>query len=107
MPSDPWHKPNLIVMKQLFIAVALVLTTVAAQAQPVFSKGDKKMDMTIGVGIVASDESMATFDQHFGMEWDLWEIAGKVTVGLGFTVNNAYCPGDEGAVAGEYDYYYN
>lgn len=94
-------------MKKLFLPVALCLvcTTVSAQE---FDKGDRRLDFSVGVGMIGSDgESTTSFDQHVGMEWGIGRIANKVTVGLGFSINNTYAPGDKIMIAGTYDYYYN
>lgn len=87
----------------LFTALAAACTTAAAQE---FDEGDRRIDFSIGIGMIARDgDSSTTFDQHFGMEWGVGRIGNKVTVGLGFSVNNSYGPYD-GAIAGTYDYYY-
>ncbi len=94
-------------MKKLFLPVALCLvcTTVSAQE---FDKGDRRLDFSVGIGMIGSDgESTTSFDQHVGMEWGIGRIANKVTVGLGFSINNTYAPGDKIMIAGTYDYYYN
>lgn len=83
------------------------LIALSAHAQDAFDKGDRKMDLTIGVGTVAyADKSRTTFDQHFGMEWGIGRIADQVTIGFGFAVNNAYGGKFQSKVAGEYDYKY-
>ncbi len=77
-------------------------------AQCVFNKGDRKADLTVGVGTVAYyQESRSTFDQHFGMEWGVGTIAEKITLGIGFNINNSYGGSYESVIAGTYDYTYN
>ncbi len=89
----------------LFVALCLVCTTISAQE---FDKGDRRLDFSIGVGMIdGNGKSTTSFDQHFGMEWGVGRIANKVTVGLGFSINNTYAPGDKIKIAGTYDYYYN
>ncbi len=57
--------------------------------------------------MIGSDgTSTKSFDQHVGMEWGIGRIANKVTVGLGFSINNTYAPGDKTKIAGTFDYYY-
>lgn len=89
--------------------MGLLLITGASSgvAQGVFNKGDRKVDLTIGVGTVAyTDKSRATFDQHLGMEWGVATVADRFTIGVGFSVNNAYGGAFDGIVAGTYDYKY-
>ena len=97
-------------MKAIKSILAITLCTVmplAATAQQVFDKGDRKADLTVGVGIVAyPDNSKVTFDQHLGMEWGIANFSDRFTLGLGFNVNNTYGGTLEGEVAGEYDYTY-
>lgn len=86
----------------------MVITGVTnTYSQDVFVKGSRKMDLTIGVGTIEyPDKNRATFDQHFSMEWGVGRIADKVTVRLGFQLNNSYGGTFEGMVAGIYDYSY-
>lgn len=95
-------------MKKLLLLALIALANVGIFAQDAFDKGDKKIDLTVGVGMVDySDKSRATFDQHLGMEWGIGKMFDKVTIGLGFAVNNIYGATFESRVAGEYDYSYN
>lgn len=95
-------------LRSLLVICLVVLTCDLLQAQSVFYKGTRKMNLTLGVGTVEySDKNRATFDQHFGMEWGIAKIADKITVGLGFQVNNSYGGTFDGMVAGKYDYSYN
>lgn len=94
-----------IIMKKLFLFTALLAVCTTAAAQE-FGKGDRRIDLTIGVGMIGRGEgSITSFDQHFGMEWGVASISDKVTVGLGFTINNTYGPCN-GQIIGTYDYYY-
>ncbi len=104
-------------MKLKFICLGMLsvtgaLSTVAQTAEVandygVFNKGDKKVDLTIGAGIVAyEDKSRATFDQHLGMEWGICSFADKFTLGIGFAVNNSYGGSFSSLVSGTYDYSY-
>lgn len=96
-------------MKQKILLLGLLSITGALSvvAQGVFNKGDRKADLTIGVGTVAyTDKSRVTFDQHLGMEWGVATVAEKFTVGVGFNVNNSYGGSFESKVVGEYNYYY-
>lgn len=93
-------------MKKLFLPVILCLACTTAAAQE-FAQGDRRIDLTIGVGVIGDDgNSVTTFDQHFGMEWGVGRIADQVTVGLGFSINNTYGSRGDGKVGGTYDYYY-
>ena len=95
-------------MKKLLLFLAVASFGVKGMAQAPFDKGDRKMDLTIGVGTIEyADKNRATFDQHFSMEWGVAKIADKVTVGLGFAINNQYGGSYESIAAGKYDYYYN
>lgn len=95
-------------MKKLFILSVLAGIAFSGSAQGVFEKGDKKMDLTIGVGTVAfKDKNRATFDQHFTMEWGVASIADKFTIGVGFAVNNMYGGKFESQTSGTFDYSYN
>lgn len=95
--------------RKIFILGLLFLTGILTSvAQGVFNKGDRKADLTVGVGTVAYfKESRSTFDQHFGMEWGVGSIADKLTFGLGFNINNSYGGSYESMIAGTYDYSYN
>lgn len=94
-------------LKTVALVCLCILTAGYCQAQDVFDKGTRKMDLTIGVGTIEYvDKNRSTFDQHFGMEWGVAKIANKVTVGLGFQVNNSYGGTFDGMVAGKYDYTY-
>lgn len=94
-------------MKKLFLVCALSLLGLVVYAQDAFEKGEKRMNLTIGVGMVDYiGKSRAAFDQHFGMEWGVGKIADRVTVGVGFAVNNTYGGKYESKVAGKFDYKY-
>lgn len=94
-------------MKKVFLSAALCIVCATVSAQE-FDKGDRRLDFSIGVGLVGGNgKSTTSFDQHVGMEWGVGRIANKVTVGLGFSINNTYAPGDKTKIAGTYDYYYN
>lgn len=94
-------------MKKFLLLGAMGLIAFSVHAQDAFDKGDRKMDLAIGVGTVAyADKSRGTFDQHFGMEWGIGRIADKVTIGFGFAVNNIYGGKYQNKVIGEYDYKY-
>ncbi len=92
-------------MKRFLILSLLFVFTMGVSAQGVFGVGDKKIDLTIGVGKVR--HTGATFDQHVNMEWGVAKIADKFTIGVGFSVNNTYGGKVVGTIAGEYDYTYN
>lgn len=86
--------------------MAIFAVATSANAQE-FNKGDRKADLTVGVGVVAyKDESRVTFDQHASMEWGVASVVGKFTIGVGFQVNNSYGGRFDSKVIGEYDYYY-
>lgn len=96
-------------MKQKILLLGLlsVTTALSSVAQGVFNKGDRKVDLTVGVGTVAyTDKSRVTFDQHLGMEWGVASVADKLTVGVGFNINNSYGGSIDGMVTGTYDYTY-
>lgn len=96
-------------MKLKLICLGLLSLTGATTvvAQGVFNKGDRKADLTIGVGAVSyADKSRATFDQHLGMEWGIASFADRFSLGIGFAVNNSYGGGFDSKVAGTYDYSY-
>lgn len=96
-------------MKKFFVFGLIGFMSLCASAQGVFNKGERKIDLTIGVGSIAYDkvvDANAMFDQHFSMEWGIASIADKVTVGLGFAVNNSYGGKIESLVVGKYDYKY-
>lgn len=94
-------------MKKLFLPVILCLACTTAAAQE-FAQGDRRIDLTIGVGVIGGDgNSVTTFDQHFGMEWGVGRIADQVTVGLGFSINNTYGSLGDAQLVGTYDYYYD
>lgn len=85
-----------------------LLIGATAFAQTPFAKGDKKIDLTIGVGSIPyADKNRATFDQHLSMEWGIAEIADKFTIGVGFAINNQYGGQYNGMVVGTYDYAYH
>lgn len=87
------------------MALCFVFATAAAQE---FDKGDRRIDLTLGVGVIGGKgESVTTFDQHFGMEWGIGRIGDKVTVGLGFSINNTYGSLGDTKIVGTYDYYYD
>ncbi|MBR4118862.1 MAG: hypothetical protein IKK64_02140 [Bacteroidales bacterium] len=91
-------------MKRFLILSLLFVFTMGVSAQGVFGVGDKKVDLTIGVGKVR--HTGATFDQHVNMEWGVAKIADKFTIGVGFSVNNTYGGKVVGTIYGEYDYKY-
>lgn len=94
-------------IKAILVSTMCALMPIAATAQKVFDKGDRKADLTVGVGIVAyPDNSNVTFDQHLGMEWGIANFGDRFTLGLGFNVNNTYGGTFGTEVAGEYDYTY-
>lgn len=100
-------------MNKFFLTFAAIVFGMSGYAQsldssPVFDKGDRKMDLMIGVGMVDyPGSSKATFDQHFGMEWGVAKLSNNLTLGLGFDINNMYGASFDGAVIGTYDYTYN
>ena len=90
------------------LAAAALLTASAAAAQP-FANGDRKADLSIGVGIIdypAGMSDKATFEQHLGMEWGVASFADKFTLGVGFTINNLYGGTYETRGYGTFDYTY-
>lgn len=92
--------------KGVLVGAALVLAVSSVDAQ-VFDKGDRKMDLTFGVGVIEkTDKARATFDQHFTMEWGVAKFANQFTLGVGFAVNNSYMPGYDSRAVGKYDYSY-
>lgn len=101
-------------MKRLFTLITVAVAVASgfiADAQ-VFDKGDRKIDLTVGVGVIKQptmqgEKNKATFDQHFGMEWGVAKFTDKFTLGVGFSVNNAYGGTYESPVAGTYNYQYN
>lgn len=90
----------------MILAAAIAGVTLSAAAQQPFAKGDKKADLTIGVGTIKFDKNRATFDQHLTMEWGIASILNDVTVGLGFAINNMYGATYDGHTMGTYDYSY-
>lgn len=93
-------------MKKLLLPVILCFVGMAAAAQE-FSEGDRRVDLTIGVGTIPGSAMSATsFDQHFSMEWGIGRVMDKVTVGLGFSINNTYGSFGDRRLIGTYDYYY-
>lgn len=97
--------PLLEIMKKLIVLGTIFMSTVAMNAQS-FEVGNKKADLTVGVGVVDFGKVRATFDQHFNMEWGITNVADKFTLGVGFAVNNAYGAKHESAALGSYDYEY-
>lgn len=94
-------------LKIVLLGLLSVLGTLSGVAQGVFNKGDRKVDLTVGVGAVAyADKSRLTFDQHLGMEWAVASVADKMTLGVGFNINNTYGGTFESVVTGTYDYSY-
>ena len=91
-------------MKKLIVLFTLLAFTLGINAQNLFDKGSKKVDLTIGVGTVRG--TGATFDQHVNTEWGVAKISDKFTIGVGFAVNNSYGGGVESTIYGEYDYSY-
>ncbi len=90
----------------LLSAAMFAIVAFGADAQ-VFDKGDRKMELTLGVGVVEkTDKTRATFDQHFTMEWGVAKFADKFTLGLGFAINNSYQPKEDMRATGVYDYTY-
>lgn len=84
--------------------MAAIAFNAGAQA---FENGDKKIDLTIGVGTVAyADKNRGTFDQHLSMEWGVATVADNFTIGVGFAINNQFGGRYESLVAGKYDYKY-
>ncbi|MBR5323487.1 MAG: hypothetical protein IKV14_01530 [Muribaculaceae bacterium] len=92
-------------MKKLGILSILVAIAIGVNAQNIFDKGSKKIDLTIGIGSVR--HLGATFDQHVNMEWGVAKIGDKFTIGVGFAVNNSYGGVNESTIYGEYDYTYS
>lgn len=94
-------------MKKFLLLSAIMAVAISSQAQGTFNKGERKIDLTVGIGMVDyAYKPLATFDQHFGMEWGIARIADKVTIGVGFAVNNTYGGKYQGLVIGQYDYKY-
>lgn len=91
-------------MKKLIVLFTLLAFTLGINAQNLFDKGSKKVDLTIGVGTVRG--TGATFDQHLNMEWGVAKIGDKFTIGAGFAVNNSYGGKFTSTIYGEYDYTY-
>ena len=91
-------------MKKLVFFLFFVAFAIGVNAQNIFDKGSKKVDLTIGVGSVR--HVGATFDQHVNMEWGVAKIGDKFTIGVGFAVNNSYGGVVESTIYGEYDYTY-
>lgn len=96
-------------MRQKIILFGLVsMVAFSGMAQGVFKKGDRKVDFTAGIGTVDyPDKTRVTFDQHLGMEWGIAKIATKMTVGVGFNINNTYGGALDGMVSGSFNYSYN
>lgn len=96
-------------MKQKFLLLGFFsVIALNGMAQGVFNKGHRKVDLTLGIGTVNyPDKSRVTFDQHVGMEWGIASIADKLTVGIGFNINNTYGGTFDGMVTGRYNYSYN
>jgi hypothetical protein len=92
-------------MKRFLLCSAIVLSAIAMSAQA-FDVGDQKAGISIGLGIVSTDKTRATFDQHLNMEWGVANIADRFTLGVGFAVNNAYGAKFSSVAQGSFDYEY-
>lgn len=94
-------------MKKLITLFALFTFVLGMNAQNIFEVGDKKVDFTIGVGAIRyADHTRATFDQHMNLEWGVTKLGERVTLGVGFAVNNNYGGRFESIISGKYDYKY-
>lgn len=94
-------------MKRLLSISAIAALAIAASAQE-FNVGTTKASLSVGVGVYNSaDKPRATFDQHLNMEWGIGQITDKLTIGVGFAINNAFGGSHESAVVGSYNYTYN
>ena len=95
-------------MKKFITLFALLALVLGVNAQNVFDVGEKKADFNIGVGIINyADRPRATFDQHLNLEWGVAKLGEKVTLGVGFVLNNTYGGEFDAVVTGEYDYKYS
>lgn len=98
---------NINFTKGALIVTMLTTAAFGADAQ-VFDKGDRKMELTLGVGVIEkTDKTRATFDQHFTMEWGIAKFADKFTLGLGFAINNSYRPKEDSNTYATFDYTYD
>ena len=94
-------------MKKLITLFALFAIVVGVNAQNVFEVGDKRIDINLGGGIINyAERPRMTFDQHINLEWIVAKLGKKVTLGVGFAVNNTYGGFKETEMTGEYDYMY-
>ncbi len=94
-------------MKKFITLFALFAIVLGVNAQNVFNVGEKRGDLNIGVGIINyHDRTRATFDQHVNFEWGVAKLGEKVTLGVGFALNNTYGGQFDAVLAGDYDYKY-
>ena len=118
-------------MKKLLFSVLASFVAIAASAElpdiskSVFEKGDRLVNFSIGVGSMSApslvfvpgvgnnyvnfgSNSSATFDQHFGMEWCVFDgwIDNRASLGFGFSVDNSAFGKFQEYMVGEYNYRY-
>lgn len=110
-------------MKKLLLTFPLLSIALIGSAQA-FKNGDKIVELGIGVGaaqvensqyiienlnqysISSKDQTKATFTQHIGMEFGVYDINDNSSIGVGFTINNSYGAKHNQIVTGTYNYNY-
>lgn len=91
------------------VALALSASVCSVSAQE-FEKGDKVVNLGVGVGIMDNypdDETSAAFTQRLSIDWCVADkIFDKGSIGVGFALSNAYGGNYTTEVRGAYDYTY-
>ena len=94
-------------MKKLITLFALLAIVLGVNAQNIFEVGDKRIDINLGGGIINyAEQPKMTFDQHINLEWIVAKLGKKVSLGVGFALNNIYGGFKETTMTGEYNYMY-
>ena len=94
-------------MKKFITLFALLAIVLGVNAQNIFEIGDKRIDINLGGGIINyAEQPKMTFDQHINMEWIVAKLGKKVSLGVGFALNNIYGGFKETTMTGEYNYMY-
>lgn len=111
-------------MKNLTIAIIAALAIgQSALAEDTFRKGNIVVDLNLGIGtdretydtynsnsqnpnfIDSSKKNRATFTQRLGVEFGVWNITDKSTLGIGFDITNSI-GSTRHYISGTYDYSY-